>query len=327
MKSIDVYGIGNALVDLIVSVDEDKLESLQLEKATMRLVSSDEQNHLIEKIGSKDLKMVSGGSVANSIYSLSKLGAKTALSASIADDKYGLFYKSEFEAADTNFTSPARVGKNTGTCLVIITPDGERTMRTCLGASSDFDFSCIDEDLIKSSKWIFIEGYLLANPGKVEDWLPKTLELCKKHNTKVAFTCSESWVVESFREYVDQVVLNASFIFANEAESCALTKAESIEGASEILSSKHEYTCLTVGDKGAFVSFEGKVFNIPAKATKVVDLNGAGDMCAAGFLYGILIGKTAADSGKIGCHLASKVIEHTGARYPGDIKEAFLEVC
>jgi sugar/nucleoside kinase (ribokinase family) len=326
MKKIKVYGIGNALVDLIVPISEELRSSLELEKGTMRLVSVDEQKDLIEKISNTQMKMVSGGSVANSIYAISQLGNTTALSCSIGDDKYGLFYKSEFEASDTIFAAAPSVGAATGTCLVCITPDGERTMRTCLAASSDFSWEHICQDTVAQSEWVFIEGYLLANPGKVLGWLQPLIDFCKKVNTKIAFTCSESWVIDNFRDAVDLVVENSSFIFANEQEACALSKKTSIQDAAEFLSKKFEYTCLTAGENGAYVSKDAKVLHVPAFKVEVKDLNGAGDACAAGFLSAILNGKSVTDAGKLGCYLASNVIQHTGARYPGSLKALVADV-
>jgi sugar/nucleoside kinase (ribokinase family) len=326
MKKIKVYGVGNALVDLIVNITESDRESFGLEKGTMRLVSPEEQNDLIAKLKSNSSKMVSGGSVANSIYSISQLGLETALSCSIGDDKYGLFYKSEFEAAGTIMPSAPSVGATTGTCLVLITPDGERTMRTSLAASSDFTWEHINQEVVEQSEWVFIEGYLLANPGKVDAWLKPLIEKCKASNTKIAFTCSESWVVENFRDSVDLVVGNASFIFANEQESCALAGETDIEKAAQKLASKVEYCCLTAGENGAYVSKNGKVEKVPAFKVEVKDLNGAGDMCAAGFLSGILTGKSIEEAGKLGCYLASHVIQNTGARYPGSLKALASEV-
>jgi sugar/nucleoside kinase (ribokinase family) len=199
----------------------------------------------------------------------------------------------------------------------MITPDAERTMRTCLAISSDFGPTDINETIIKNSSWCFIEGYLLANPGKVDAWLLPLIEMCKKHQTKIAFTCSESWVVEHFRQSVDLVLSAASLVFANESEAQTLTGSSDAAESIEILKTKFEYAVVTAGEKGAYVSYQGKVSHAPSSATSVVDLNGAGDSLAGGVLYGLTHGKDIHTSAVLGCHVAAQVISQSGARVKG----------
>ena len=314
MKSGYICGIGNALVDIVVSVDDASFQSLALEKATMRLVDATEQKNLLGIITKKAPTLSCGGSVANSIYTVAALGGETALFASIADDEYGHFYHDQLAHLKTHFGSELKKSETTGTCLVMITPDAERTMRTCLAASSDFGPKDINEEIISQSSWCLIEGYLLANPGKVDAWLIPIIDLCKKHSTKIAFTCSESWVVENFRDSVDKVLAAASLVFANEAEAKTLTGAASPQESLELLKSKYEYAVVTAGEHGAFVSERGTVSHVPSVAKSVVDLNGAGDALAGGVLYGLTHSMNIEASAKLGCKIAAEVIGQTGPR-------------
>ena len=321
MKNIDVLGIGNALVDLIVSIDEKTFTALELEKASMRLVSADEQATLLTRLGAANPTMISGGSVANSIYAVASFGGKTALSASIGNDTFGDFYHKELQALGTQFASAQKTDGVTGTCLVMVTPDAERTMRTCLGVSSEFGAADVNEEIIKNSQWCLIEGYLLANPSMVDSWLDETLAFCRKHDTKIAFTASESWVVENFRPSVDKVLKVAELVFANEAESFALTGQTTAQAASDVLKSQFPLSVVTAGAQGAFIAERGKSGHIPAKATTVTDLNGAGDALAGGTLYSLARGKSLTEGVTLGCALASHVISMVGARYKGDFKK------
>lgn len=327
MKKYSVYGLGNALVDILVSISDAECDSLGLEKATMRLVDAAEQGALLAKLAGKKLSMASAGSVANSMYCIGQLGGRAAFSASIGDDRYGLFYKNEFESLGISLPNSPAFGQTTGTCLVFITPDAERTMRTCLAVSSDFSADHVDEDILKDSEWVFIEGYLLANPGKVDAWLDKVLSLCKRHGTKIAFTCSEAWVLEHFKEPVSKVIAQASLVFANESEGKALAGITSgnAEDAFNVLKDKFEYTVITAGSDGAFASFRGEGIHRKSYPCTPVDLTGAGDALAGAFMYGITHGANLTQSLKAGCYLASKVISHIGARYQGDLKAHWKE--
>lgn len=325
MRKYSVYGLGNALVDIIVSISEKECEEFKLEKATMRLVEAKEQHGLISRVATKNLSMSSAGSVANSMYCIGQLGGNAAFSGSVGDDKYGLFYKNEFEALKIHFPSAPSVGKTTGTCLVFITPDAERTMRTCLAVSSDFGPNHIDEELIEKSEWVFIEGYLLANPGKVDPWLSKVLSACKLCGTKIAFTCSEAWVLQNFKDSVSKVLAQASLVFANASEASAISGKETAEESFNSLKDTFEYVVVTDGERGAYASKRGKGVHQPAFPCSPVDLTGAGDALAGAFLYGISHSHPIEQSLKGGCYLASKVISHVGARYQGDMKAHWTE--
>src|SRR6476620_4441086 len=164
MKEFDVCGLGNAIVDIFVEVADEELEALAFERGTMRLVDIAEQRALLDRLHARDPRLVSGGSVANSVIALSQLGGKGAFVGCVGDDRYGLHYQEEFTQLGIDIGNPVIVGENTGTSVCLITPDAERTMRTCLAVSSHLSERHIEAARIKAAEWLFIEGYVFANP-------------------------------------------------------------------------------------------------------------------------------------------------------------------
>src|SRR5947209_6106807 len=169
MKEYQLYGLGNALVDVFIDVAEADFATLGFERGSMRLVGPDEQNALLGRFQGRERRLVSGGSVANSVIAFSQLGGDAAFLGCVGDDRYGLFYKTEFDELGVDVGNPVIVGETTGTCVCLITPDAERTMRTCLAVSSHLSARHVDEERIKNSEWLFVEGYLIANPQNGQD--------------------------------------------------------------------------------------------------------------------------------------------------------------
>src|SRR4051794_12871348 len=165
MKEFDVCGLGNAIVDIFVEVTDEEFAALGFERGTMRLVDPAEQRGLLDRLHAREPRLVSGGSVANSVIALSQLGGKGAFIGCVGDDRYGLHYEEEFEQLGIEIGSPVLVGETTGTCVCLITPDAERTMRTCLAVSSHLSDKHVEVERIKASQWLFIEGYVFANPA------------------------------------------------------------------------------------------------------------------------------------------------------------------
>src|SRR5258708_4415953 len=163
MKEFHVCGLANAIVDIFLELSEAEFATLGFERGSMRLVEAEEQRQLLARFSSHEPRLVSGGSVANSIIGLAQLGGKAAFIGCVGDDRYGLFYEGEFEELDIDIGAPVIVGQSTGTCVCIITPDAERTMRTCLAGSGNLGARHVDEARIKKSEWLFAEGYLFAN--------------------------------------------------------------------------------------------------------------------------------------------------------------------
>jgi sugar/nucleoside kinase (ribokinase family) len=313
-KQFQLCGLGNAIVDIFVELTDDEFRSLGFERGTMRLVELDEQKKLLERFKDRDPRLVSGGSVANSVIAFSQLGGQGAFIGCVGDDRYGLFYAGEFEELHIDMGAPVVVGGATGTCVVLITPDAERTMRTCLAVSSHLSARHVDEERIKNSEWLFIEGYLFANPDSGQGAIREAVRIAKKHGTKVAVTCSEAFIVEVFGEPFHAALKQTDLLFANEREACALAKAESAEEAFRKLKGLAPSLIITAGSQGAFVRHDGVEAHVPAFACTPKDLTGAGDMFAGSFLYGITHGIAPQKAARAACFLAMKVISQVGAR-------------
>src|SRR5262245_6542492 len=229
MREFQICGLGNAIVDIFLEVSDDEFAKLGFQRGTMRLVELQEQKALLTRFKNHDPKLVSGGSVANSVIAFSQLGGQAAFIGCVGDDRYGLFYTSEFEELNIDFGNPVIVGAHTGTCLAIITPDAERTMRTCLAVSSHLSERHIDEERIKNADWLFIEGYLFANPELGQGAIRKAIALAKKHATKIAITCSEAFIINIFGDVFHEALKSADLIFCNETEAAALANGTTAE--------------------------------------------------------------------------------------------------
>lgn len=314
MKKLSLCGLGNALVDLFVDIDEAQFQSLGFERSTMRLVSPAEQGQLLETLHARNPRKVSGGSVANSIVAFSQLGGKGALLSSVGTDSLGAFYREEFRSLGIQFPSASTSTAPTGTCVALITPDAERTMRTCLGATAELSAKHLDERTIADSEWLFIEGYVLSNPELGQNAVKDAVRLAKAHGTKLALTCSEAWVVEGFRAAVDETIAACDLVFANDAESKALTGAATAQEAFKILCAKIPNVVVTMGAEGALCKWNGVEAHVKAVPCTPRDLTGAGDMFAGAFFAGVLGGKSLLESANRASALASRVISQVGAR-------------
>src|SRR5438270_722252 len=183
MKQFKLCGLGNPLVDIFLELSDSEFASLGFERGTMRLVEIEEQKTLLQRFHKHEPKLVSGGSVANSIIAFSQLGGQAAFIGCVGDDRYGLFYTNEFEELGIDIGNPIIVDEATGTCISIVTPDAERTMRTCLAVASHLSAPHVDEERIKHSEWLFIEGYVFANPATGQTAIREAIRIAKQHDT------------------------------------------------------------------------------------------------------------------------------------------------
>lgn len=314
MREFQLCGLGNAIVDIFLELSEEEFAQLGFEKGTTRLVEKSEQVDLLQRFQKREPRLVSGGSVANSVIAYSQLGGQSAFIACVGDDKYGLFYEREFEQLGIDIGNPAIVNETTGTCVCVITPDAERTMRTCLAVSGNLAERHIDEQRIKLSQWLFIEGYVFANPETGQPAIRQALDMAKKHNTKVAVTCSDAFVVEVFGDAFREALSQTDLLFCNAVEAQAVTKTDSAAAAFEKLQTVVPNTVVTDGPNGAFIRYGGIESHVPAFACEPKDLTGAGDMFAGAFLYGITHGASPMSAGRAANYLAMKVISQIGAR-------------
>lgn len=326
MKEYNVCGLGNAIVDIFVEVSHEELAQLGFERGTMRLVEAAEQRKLLDQFHARDPRLVSGGSVANSLIGLSQLGGTAAFIGCVGDDRYGLFYQTEFEELGIDMGNPVIFEQTTGTCVCLITPDAERTMRTCLGVSSHLSARHVEAGRIKNSEWLFIEGYVFANPDTGQGAIHEALSIAKQNGVKVAITCSEAFVVHAFGDALYDAVKQADLLFCNASEACAVAQADAAATAFEKLKSLVPATVVTDGPNGAYVRYDGVEAKVPAFACEPRDLTGAGDMFAGAFLYGITHGIRADLAARAANYLAMKVITQVGARLHHGTREGWDSV-
>lgn len=325
MKEFDVCGLGNAIVDIFLELSEAEFATLGFEKGTMRLVEPEEQRRLLQRFQNHEPRLVSGGSVANSIIAFSQLGGRAAFIGCVGDDRYGLFYQTEFEELGIDIGNPAIVGATTGTSLCIITPDAERTMRTCLAVSGHLAQRHVEERRIQHADWLFLEGYVFANPNSGQGAIREALRLARQHQVKVAVTCSEAFVVEVFGDAFFEALRQTDLLFCNASEACAVTKAPTAEKAFDKLKGMVPAAVVTDGANGAYVRHGRIETHVPAYPCEPKDLTGAGDMLAGAFLYGITHGVPADRAARAACFLAMKVITQVGARLHHGVRQFWEE--
>jgi sugar/nucleoside kinase (ribokinase family) len=316
MKEFHVCGLGNAIVDLFLDLSDEEFARVGFDRGTMRLVDKDEQAKLLAAFHDTrhDLRLVSGGSVANSVIALSQLGGRGAFIGVVGDDRYGLHYAGEFDQLGIDIGSPVLAGETTGTSICVITPDAERTMRTCLGVSSQLAARHVDADRVAASEWLFVEGYVFANPDTGQHAIREAIRVAKAAGTKVALTCSEAFVPQAFAGPFREALADADLLFCNAAEAQSVAGAATAAGAFETLRGVVPSCVVTDGPNGAFVRFGGRDHHVPAFPCTPKDLTGAGDMFAGAFLYGVTHGVPPDRAARGANFLASKVISQVGAR-------------
>lgn len=311
--TIDVVGIGNALVDVLTHEEEAFLEVHHLVKGAMTLVDKDQAERLYAAMGSG--VEVSGGSAANTVSGIASLGGEAAYIGRVRDDQLGEVFAHDLRAGGVVFRArPATAGPPTGRCLIVVTPDAQRTMNTYLGSSALFGPEHLDADLIAAAQVTFLEGYLFDLPEAKEAYW-KASELAHDAGRKVALTLSDTFCVERHRaEWRQLVAAQVDILFANEAEALALYEVDSFADALAAARGDVHVAVITRGAHGSVVASGDDVHEVPAHPVEVVDTTGAGDLYAAGFLFGFTQGRPLDVCGRLGSVAASAVLGHTGAR-------------
>ena len=305
-----ILGIGNAIVDVICKVDDNFITQNNLTKSTMKLVDEAEFKKLLSTL--KIEETVSGGSVANSIVGLSQLGNKVGFIGKISDDDLGKKYEEGLKKENVKyFYSKKKEVIPTGTCLILITPDSERTMITFLGTAGKINENDIDINAVKNSEILFLEGYLW-DEGEPK----KAFEKAINNSNKVAMSLSDLFCVERHKShFLDLVKNKLDIIFANEQEIMSLIDDRKFENVVNFAKKINRLLVITRGDKGAVAINNNEVTECSAKKNlKIKDLTGAGDLFAAGFLHGHINKKSIKDSLETGADMSSKVIQIIGAR-------------
>lgn len=315
-KKYNVYGIGNALVDLEFKVTPDFLKKHEVQKGLMTLVDEETQHTLINAIDHNDTEKKSGGSAANTVIAVSQFGGKAFYSCKVADDEFGDFYLKDMEDAGipTNFDRQEREKGITGKCLVMITDDADRTMNTYLGISSGLSVNEVDARAIKDSEYVYLEGYLVASEPGLEA-IKHTKKIAEENGVKTAITLSDPSIVHGFKDrFRDVIGASVDLLFCNEEEARTFTGKSDLLEAREALKQEAKRFVITQGKNGAMI-FDGDTFiDIEPYEVKAVDTNGAGDMFAGAFLYGITNELGFANSGKLASLAGSKIVSQYGPR-------------
>ena len=324
-KDLGLCGLGNGLVDILTHLDERAFATLGFEKASMRLVEEKEQQEIINRLSDQEMQLASGGSVANSVVAFAQLGGKSAFLTSLGDDRYGVHFKSEFDQLGIELGAGLKLGKSTGTSLVIITPDAERTMRVSLGAAASLSPHDVSEELICRAEWLFIEGYVFANPDVGPRSIQCAVEFARKHKTKIALTVSEAWVVQNFGKALAPILEQSDLVFCNESEACALSAQGDAIKAFDALAKRFPGCVVTRGEKGALLSWQGEQVQVESLPCVPLDLTGAGDMFAASTLFGLEQNLPLREVGRSACYMARQVITRLGARLHSGAKQYWSE--
>lgn len=310
----ELVGIGNAIVDVISNETDGFLETHGLPKGGMRLIEADEAVTLYEKMGPGI--EASGGSAANTLAGFASLGGRGAYLGKVAQDQLGEVFAHDLRAAGVGYdVEPGADGLPTARCLIVVTPDAQRTMSTFLGISADFSMADLDAELIGGAATTYLEGYLF-DKDEARQAFVHAAEIAHRNGRRVALTLSDTFCVErhleAFRHLVDHHV---DILFANDTEICALTGEDDFDAAAAAVRGRCEIACLTRGARGSVILTETRRHEIEAApVTRVVDTTGAGDQYAAGVLFGLARGRDLGECGRLGSLAAGEVIGHTGAR-------------
>ena len=318
-SSLDIVGIGNAIVDVLTTTNDSLLERLSFAKGSMTLIDENKANELYEMTRNRIQK--SGGSVANSLACVAQLGGKAAFIGRVRDDKLGDVFTEEISTTGTIFkTPPSSIGPSTARCLIFVTPDAQRTMCSYLGASVLLEPKDIDLSAVREAKILYLEGYLWDNPAAKKAFI-KAAEIAKNAGRKVALSLSDSFCVSRHREsFIKLVADHVDILFANENEITTLYKTSSLNTALEELKKKCDLAAITIGEKGSILISNGKEINIdPFIIGKAIDTTGAGDLYAGGFLKGLADGLNPELSAKIGSICAGQIVTEFGSRSNADL--------
>ena len=318
---LDVLCIGNAIVDVIAPADDAFLAAEGLDKGSMRLIDADEATRLYGKMGPG--REISGGSAGNTAAGIAMLGARAGFVGQVASDQLGEVYAHDIRSIGVEFTTPAGGSEvPTARCLVLVTPDAQRTMNTFLGAAQNLDSSKLDEEQVRSAAILYLEGYLW-DPETPRAAMERAIAVAHEAGRRVAFTLSDSFCVDRHRDGFNQLIdeKKVDILFANEAEIVSLTGESDFDAAVASAAKRVPLLVVTRSEQGAIAVEAGRRVDVAAEpVAKVVDTTGAGDLFAAGFLAGIAQGRDLEQSLRIGAIAAAEVISHYGARPEADLK-------
>jgi sugar/nucleoside kinase (ribokinase family) len=322
---IDVLGVGNAIVDVLAETDDAFLTKEGIAKGGMTLIDTDRAGSLYSRMPA-GIEM-SGGSAANTMAGIASLGGACAYIGKVAQDQLGEVFAHDIRAIGVGFDiAPLIGGEPTARCLILITPDAQRSMNTFLGASSFLSSSDLDADLIRSARVTYLEGYLFDRPEAKAAFFTAA-KIAHDAGRKVSLTLSDTFCVARHHAEFTDLVKHVDILFANEGEALALTGEATFDAAVGALAAKCPTVCVTHGPKGSVIAADGKVYKVEAAPLeRLVDTTGAGDLYAAGVLYGITAGLGLPTAGRIGSIAAAEAISHVGPRPQRSLRELVASI-
>ncbi len=325
MEPLDVVGIGNAIVDVLSHAEDSFIVEHGLAKGAMTLVDADQADALYGAMG--PAIECSGGSAANTMAGIAALGAKAGFIGKVRDDQLGEVFAHDMRAIGVEFaTPPANDGPSTARCLIMVTPDAQRTMNTFLGAATSLGPNDVDPALIERAQITYLEGYLW-DPEDAKAAFRRALEIAHAKGRKVALTLSDAFCVDRHRAEFRELARNVDILFANEDEILSLYEVDDFDNALQAVRSDKTMLALTRSEKGSVILDGDEVHVIDAhELGRVVDTTGAGDLYAAGFLTGLAWGKDLHICGRMGSIAAAEIISHVGARPEADLKALMSNV-
>jgi sugar/nucleoside kinase (ribokinase family) len=320
----DVYGVGNALVDIQAQVSDAALERLRFPKGMMTLVDEDTQRRVLVELDGIPIHRCAGGSAANTILGVADFGGKAAYAGKVGADELGRFCLEDMRRMGVAIEVPPAAGE-TGTCVILITGDAQRTMLTHLGVSATLGPDDIDEDEIRLAKYVYIEGYLFAGADTRAAAL-KAIELAKRSGVKVALTVSDPFLIQHHRDEFWKLIEGpVDLLFCNLEEARSLTSMQDPIDCAHAIHRHAENVALTLGANGSILMHEGQVIPIEGVPVEAIDTTGAGDMYAAGLLYGITSRLSWKQAGHLASHAAARIVTQLGARLKDRFTPAEIE--
>ncbi len=310
-KEYDAVGIGNALIDILVQIDADRIQKFNLQKGSFNELDEQKVNSILSSIGNLNPKMVPAGSASNTIMGMANLGGKYAFIGRVGDDAHGDFFSSNLKQLMVHPQLTKCNISGTGKCISLITPDSERTFAANLGAARNLSAADVSEDHVKKSKILHSTAYEIESAREA---VFHSMDVARSNGTKISFDLADPFLIKRQFSEITKVLNNGvDFIFANEAEALAFTGlADPFEAVNELFKYA-EIAVVKIGAKGSLIKQNQILIQAPIYPTKVIDTTGAGDLYAAGFLWGCTRNKSLETCGKIGAFMASKVISQIGA--------------
>ncbi|MCF8485694.1 MAG: adenosine kinase [Rhodobacteraceae bacterium] len=324
MKKFQVVGIGNAMVDVLARAEDSFLTEAGIGKGIMQLIDMPRAVDLYSRIG--PAKEISGGSAANTIAGVAHLGGRTAYVGKVKDDQLGAIFAHDLRAQGAVYETalaPKDAPQETGRCIVVVTPDGERSMNTYLGVTEFLEPSDIDPDMMSQAEWIYLEGYRFDGPQSHAAFA-KAIAACKGAGGRVSITLSDPFCVERHRDAFRRMIRDdVDLLFCNRAEMLSMYQTADFDAALTQAAAEVAIVACTDSEHGAHILSDGQRWHAPAVPTKIVDATGAGDLFAGAFLWALTQGYDLETCGKMGNVAASEIISHIGARPEADLKALF----